>query len=147
MVPGISQSEIYHRETMTRAQVNNDSQEGEEEGEECTQRFGVRMKAGVPFMQFEFYSDIRYDPKLHSISWTLDYSRHSQVYESVGMWYIQPRHPQHANEFNERNDYIQQEQLPCWSRVYYAAEHTLFKSAPKQVQYIINQSSLKDGVS
>jgi hypothetical protein len=157
MVPGISQSEIYHRETIETTCTG--SLKGNTDEGSVSQRLGVHMKAGVPFMQFEFYTDIRYDPNRRTISWTLDYSRHSQVYESVGMWYIQPRHHHTNNDFNtlERNDYIQQLQQQqqqqqqdsssCWSRVYYAAEHTLFKSAPKQVQYLINQSSLKDGVS
>jgi ribosome-associated toxin RatA of RatAB toxin-antitoxin module len=147
MVPGISQSEIYHRETTTMATTVVGSSEDKEEEGTSQQRLGVRMKAGVPFMQFEFYSDIRYDPSQHTISWTLDYSRHSQVYESVGMWYIQPLFQN--EERNDDDDYAQQQQQlsSSWSRVYYAAEHTLFKSAPKQVQYLINKSSLKDGVS
>jgi hypothetical protein len=134
MVPGIMQSEIYDRETLEDADCD-DMQE-----EECAlQRLRVRMKAGVPFMQFEFYSDIRYDPKRQSISWTLDYEKHSQVHESVGVWYIQPLYEDDQQE--------QGGQRPRWSRVYYAAEHTLFQWAPKLVQDLINKSSLTDGVS
>jgi Polyketide cyclase / dehydrase and lipid transport len=140
MVPGILQSEIYDRETLhADAECGDDSDDDDVQEQKCApQRFRVRMKAGVPFMQFEFYSDIRYDPKRQSISWTLDYEKYSQVHESVGMWYIQPLY----------DDVHQQGQgRPRWSRVYYAAEHTLFQWAPKLVQDLINKSSLTDGVS
>jgi Polyketide cyclase / dehydrase and lipid transport len=138
MVPGIMQSEIYDRETLQADAGNcDDDNENDMQQEKCAlQRFRVRMKAGVPFMQFEFYSDILYDPKRQSISWTLDYEKHSQLHESVGMWYIQPLY-----------DENQQQGRPRWSRVYYAAEHTLFEWAPKLVQDLLNKSSLTDGVS
>eukprot|EP00638_Chattonella_subsalsa_P023141 CAMPEP_0117857984 /NCGR_PEP_ID=MMETSP0950-20121206/2223_1 /TAXON_ID=44440 /ORGANISM="Chattonella subsalsa, Strain CCMP2191" /LENGTH=138 /DNA_ID=CAMNT_0005707491 /DNA_START=303 /DNA_END=719 /DNA_ORIENTATION=- len=89
MVPKVTQCENY--------EVTS-----EEDGSEI---IFTRMRLGVFGVKIEYYIKHCYSPSLSTCTWTLDYSRCSDLDESVGYWYVEP-HPD-PNK-------------PDWSRVYYS---------------------------
>ena len=66
-------------------------------------------------------------PKLNSLTWTLDYSRASDMDDNCGYWYVIP-HPD--------KDPTQ------WSRVYYSVEVSLFDWVPKFVVNLFRKQAL-----
>ena len=50
------------------------------------------MKLGVMGVSLEYFIDHTYAPRLGVLTWTLDYSRLSDLVDSVGYWCVVP-HP------------------------------------------------------
>lgn len=90
----------------------------------------VRMKVGFPMLKLQFFIKHDHVPSKHSLTWTLDYSKKSDLDDSVGYWYVVP-HP-------ERGD---------WSRVYYSVQVALMPWVPKFVVDFMSKQALTDAVS
>ena len=54
-----------------------------------TRTIMTRMVIGAAMVKIEYFIHHTYYPDLSSITWTLDYTRESQLDESVGFWYIE----------------------------------------------------------
>jgi hypothetical protein len=115
MVPKTVESETYKRENLKHSQ----------------QRIWVRMKVGFPMLKLQFFVNHLYDPKKNSMTWTLDYSRKSDLDDSVGYWYVIP-HPDNPGE---------------WSRVYYSVQVSMFPWVPKFVVDFMSKQALTDATA
>ena len=123
MVSGVSACANYGETThkngtqtiMTRmvigaAMVKSECQEGDvvvgERGSDNVPRV-ARAPASPPPLPatVEYFIHHTYYPDLSSITWTLDYTRESQLDESVGFWYIEahPDRPDHTRVFYSVN--------------------------------------------
>lgn len=71
-----------------------------------SQTIYTRMKIGMGPVRLTFHVKHEYQPKLNSLTWTLDYSKKSDFDDSCGYWYVIP-HPDNPGE---------------WTRVYYSVE-------------------------
>jgi len=71
----------------------------------------VRMKLGMMGVSLEYYVDHTYSPKHSVMTWTLDYSRLSDLIDSVGYWCILP-HPTKAG--HSRLLYSVDAAFPSW---------------------------------
>lgn len=60
------------------------------------------------------------------LTWTLDYSRESELDDSVGYWFVE-KHPE----------------KPGWSRVYYSVDLKLKGWMPKFIQNLVREEGLK----
>lgn len=87
----------------------------------------TRMKVGFPMVKLQFFIKHEYEPKLNSLTWTLDYSKKSDFDDSCGYWYIVP-HPDNPN----------------WTRVYYSVEVSMFDWVPKFVVQFMSNKALTD---
>lgn len=115
MVPKTMESQIYKREKAGRAGA---------------ERIWVRMKVGfTPAPRLTFFVNHLYQPQLHSMTWTLDYTRKSDFDDSCGYWYVIP-HPQNKD----------------WTRVYYSVEVSMFSWVPKFVVDFMSKQALTDAV-
>jgi hypothetical protein len=115
MVPKTMESQIYKRKP---------------EGRGGAERIWVRMKVGfTPAPKFTFYVNHLYQPKLHSMTWTLDYTRKSDFNDSCGYWYVIP-HPKNKH----------------WTRVYYSVNVSMFKWVPQFVVDFMSKQALVDAV-
>ncbi|CAM9297381.1 unnamed protein product, partial [Heterosigma akashiwo] len=70
------------------------------------QEIFTRMRLGVFGVKIEYFIRHCYYPSLSILTWTLDYSKLSDLDESVGYWYVEP-HPDIKNKSD-------------WSRVFYS---------------------------
>ena len=91
----------------------------------------TRMKIGFSGINLQFYIKHQYDPKLDSLTWTLDYTKKSDLDDSVGFWYVIP-HPDYPD---------------AQSRVYYSVEVRLFDWIPKFVVQFLSQKALTEATA
>ena len=113
MVPKTMESQIYKREKVGRGGA---------------ERIWVRMKVGfTPAPRLTFFVNHLYQPQLHSMTWTLDYSRKSDFDDSCGYWYVVP-HPENKE----------------WTRVYYSVEVSMYSWVPKFVVDFMSKQALTD---
>lgn len=113
MVPKTMESSIYKREKAGRGGA---------------ERIWVRMKVGfTPAPRLTFFVNHLYQPQLHSMTWTLDYTRKSDFDDSCGYWYVVP-HPE-----NEE-----------WTRVYYSVQVSMYSWVPKFVVDFMSKQALTD---
>lgn len=115
MVPKTVESEVYRREELKRG----------------VQRIWVRMKVGFPVLKLQFYVVHLYDPSQRSMTWTLDYSRKSDLDDSAGFWFVVP-HPDRPN---------------VASRVYYSVDVTMFPWVPAFVVDFMSRQALVDATA
>ena len=115
MVPKTAESKIYKTEKLRHG----------------AQRIWVRMKVGFPMLKLVFFINHLYEPAKNSLTWTLDYSRKSDLDDSVGFWYVIP-HPD-----NPQN----------WTRVYYSVEVSMFSWVPKFVVDFMSKQALTDATA
>jgi hypothetical protein len=95
--------------------------------DDSPQTIYTRMKVGFPMVKLQFFIKHEYEPKLNSLTWTLDYSKQSDFDDSCGYWYIVP-HPDNPN----------------WTRVYYSVEVSMFDWVPKFVVQFMSNKALTD---
>ena len=114
MVPKTAESQIYKKENLRKGQ----------------QRIWVRMKVGFPMLKIQFYINHLYDPAKNSLTWTLDYSKKSDLNDSVGFWYVIP-HPDQVGH----------------TRVYYSVEISVFDWMPKFVVDFLSKKALTDATA
>jgi hypothetical protein len=116
MAPNTLESEIYRRE-----QEHSSSSSAT-----AAERLWVRLKAGAPGLQIQFFCNVLHEPAKNMVTWTLDYNKKSDVHDSVGYWYVEP-HPKNPTQ---------------WARVHYSTEISLFSWVPKFVGDVISKSAL-----
>jgi hypothetical protein len=95
--------------------------------EDSPQTIYTRMKVGFPMVKLQFFVKHEYQPKLNSLTWTLDYSKKSDFDDSCGYWFVVP-HPDNPN----------------WTRVYYSVEVSMFDWVPKFVVQFMSNKALTD---
>lgn len=88
----------------------------------------TRMKIGFPMLTLTFYVKHLYYPELNSLTWTLDYSRKSDLDDSCGYWYVVPL-------------------SPTQSRVFYAVELSIFDWVPSFVVHFLKNKALTDATA
>ena len=116
MVPNTIESGNYH--------VEKDNKTGH-------QTIFTRMKVGFSMIKLQFFVKHEYEPKLNSLTWTLDYSRKSDFDDSCGFWYVIP-HPDNPSE---------------WTRVYYSVQVSMFDWVPKFVVNFLSTKALTDATA
>eukprot|EP00435_Cladocopium_sp_Y103_P021960 s907_g5.t1 len=84
----------------------------------------------IPGFSFNCFFDHTVDRKGHSMIWSLDYDRRSDVDDIKGMWYVAP-HPTKEG----------------WSRVYYQIDMRLRYRVPGVLYRALSRSSLSSAVS
>ena len=95
-----------------------------------TQTIRTRMKLGVMGVSLEYFIDHTYAPSLGVLTWTLDYSRLSDLIDSVGYWCVVP-HPR----------------TPGASRVFYSVDAALPSWVPGFVVNAVTKKALTDATS
>lgn len=90
----------------------------------------VRMKVGFPVYKITFYVHHWYEPSKNSMTWTLDYSKKSEIDDSCGYWYVVP----HPDDPKHR------------TRVYYSVEVAMFPWVPKMLTDFMSKQALTDAV-
>ena len=93
-----------------------------------SQTIFTRMKIGMSFVQLEYFIEHSYHPKLGVLTWTLDYSKQSDLDDSVGYWYV-VEHPSKGAE---------------WSRVFYSVDVALPGWVPKFARDFFSTKALTD---
>jgi len=105
-------------------ECKNYSVESEGDG---TMRIKTKMVIGVlPGYSYENYYNHCYTPTSSSLTWQLDYDKHSDFDDVSGHWHVED----HPNKTNA-------------SRVFYACDVTFKKSLPKPVMNFVSKSALK----
>ncbi len=94
-----------------------------EEGEEVRVRFVLRVLG----LRYEYYVRHVFRPAKGYITWTLDYSRESDLDDSVGYWYV-TRHPTR----------------PGWARLFYAVDMRTRGWMPGLLRSFIATKGLRD---
>ncbi|CAE8608862.1 unnamed protein product, partial [Polarella glacialis] len=84
----------------------------------------------IPGFSFNCYFDHTIDKKGHSMIWSLDYDKRSDVDDIQGMWYVE-KHPTKDG----------------WSRVYYQIDMRLKYRIPSMLYRALSKSSLTSAVS
>ena len=92
-----------------------------------TRTLKVRMKLGMMGVTLEYFIDHTYNPKQSVMTWTLDYSRLSDLVDSVGYWCV-VSHPT----------------VPGASRVYYSVEAAFPSWVPGFVVNALTSRALTD---
>jgi hypothetical protein len=82
----------------------------------------ARYTAAVGPFKLRYYLEHQYEPLQHCMVWTLDYSRRSDIFDSVGYWYI--------------------EQRPTGSRVYYTQDTLLPSWIPSSLRKKFTQAAM-----
>jgi len=85
----------------------------------------VRFNLKAMGSTYEYYIQHDFRPDEGFVTWTLDYSRESDLDDSVGYWYV-VQHPENAE----------------WSRLYYSVEVKLKGWVPGFIQDIIAKKGL-----
>ena len=107
-----------------------DSEVYKEESIGCdNKQIFVRFAAGNSFYKINFFIQAEHIPKSRSLTWKLDYSKRSDVNDSVGCWFVIP-HP----------DYPEAK-----TRVYYSQKLSLLPWMPAFLQNAINKSATMGG--
>jgi len=115
MVPKTAESETYKTEDLGDGR----------------KRFWVRMMIGFPMLKIQFFTSHLYDPVRNSLIWTLDYTRKSDLDDSVGFWYVIP-HPDNPNR---------------WTRLYYSVDVLIFPWMPQFVVDYLSNKALTDATA
>eukprot|EP00549_Striatella_unipunctata_P023597 CAMPEP_0118701862 /NCGR_PEP_ID=MMETSP0800-20121206/17519_1 /TAXON_ID=210618 ORGANISM="Striatella unipunctata, Strain CCMP2910" /NCGR_SAMPLE_ID=MMETSP0800 /ASSEMBLY_ACC=CAM_ASM_000638 /LENGTH=317 /DNA_ID=CAMNT_0006602895 /DNA_START=332 /DNA_END=1285 /DNA_ORIENTATION=+ len=115
MVPSTLDSELYAEETHKPTKQNQFLEKS----------IYARLKIGVSFVKLEFYCKHSYHPSLNSLTWTLDYTKKSDLDDSVGYWYVLPLDEGH-------------------SRVFYSVSMSVFDWVPSFVVDILSTKALTD---
>ena len=92
-------------------------------GDHIKTRFVLK---GLGF-RVEYFIDHVYRPDQGFMTWTLDYTRKSDLDDSVGYWFVEP-HP-------TRNG---------WTRLYYSVDFRMKGRVPKFVQDLVTRQGLKE---
>ena len=69
----------------------------------------ARYQCNVGTFKVCYSLEHQYEPLQHSMVWHLDYSRKSDVFDSVGYWYVEPCGPDRARVY-----YTTDSLLPAW---------------------------------
>ena len=85
----------------------------------------ARFVLSATVMSVEYFIDHTYYPEANYLTWTLDYSRESDLDDSVGFWYVQPL-----------------AEKPGWSRLYYSVDVKLKGWVPGFIENMIAKSGL-----
>ena len=88
---------------------------------------GAQFKVGISLMTFTYFLKLTYEPKYHTLTWTLDYSKYSDFEDNTGHWQVVP-HPT----------------KPGWSRVLYSSEVKLFSWIPEFVITFLTKTALME---
>jgi len=96
-----------------------------------SQTIYTRMKIGISVISLEYFIKHSYHPKLNVLTWTLDYSKTSDLDDSVGYWYV-IEHPTKGAE---------------WSRVYYSVDVALPNWLPNYVKDFFSTKALTDATA
>ncbi len=80
--------------------------------------------------EYEYYIDHVVRTRDGYLTWTLDYSRKSDLNDSVGFWYVEP-HPETEG----------------WSRLYYSVDVQVKDTFPKFMQEIATKTGLKEATA
>lgn len=91
----------------------------------------TRMKIGFAMVTLEYFVKHSYHPKLNVLTWTLDYSKNSDLEDTVGYWYLLS-HPEKGDE---------------WTRVFYSVDAAFPSWLPKLVQNFVSNKALGDATS
>lgn len=95
-----------------------------------TRTIKTRMKLGVMGVKLEYFVEHTFAPQLGVLTWTLDYTRQSDLIDSVGYWCVVP-HPT----------------KPGTSRVYYSVDAALPGWVPGFVVNAVTKKALTDATS
>lgn len=90
----------------------------------------VRFKIGAMMIRVEYFVTHTYRPDEGYMTWTLDYSRESDLDDSVGFWRVVPI-----------------EGKPGWNRVYYSVEVRLSGWVPGWVESMLAENGLTKATS
>ena len=90
-----------------------------------TQTIRTRMKLGVMGVSLEYFIDHTYAPRLGVLTWTLDYSRLSDLIDSVGYWCV-----------------VAHARTPGASRVFYSVDAALPSWVPGFVVNAVTKKAL-----
>jgi len=93
------------------------------EGDHIKTRFVLK---GLGF-RIEYFIDHTYRPDQGFMTWTLDYTRRSDLDDSVGYWFVEP-HPTRDG----------------WTRLYYSVDVRMKGRVPKFVQDLVTRKGLKE---
>jgi Polyketide cyclase / dehydrase and lipid transport len=88
----------------------------------------TRMKVGFPMVKLQFFVKHDYYPELHSLTWTLDYTKKSDFDDSCGYWYVIP-HPEKPDD---------------WTRVYYSVDVSMYDWVPRFVVNFMSKQALTE---
>jgi hypothetical protein len=124
MVPKTVESSNYHPEEELQGDDDQDNNNNNN-----TQKVIIytQMKVGFPLLKLQFFIRHEYHPALNSLTWTLDYSKTSDLDDSCGYWYVIP-HP-------DKKD---------WSRVYYSVDVSMFDWVPSFVVNFMSRQALTE---
>lgn len=86
----------------------------------------TQMQVGFPMIKLQFFIRHEYYPESNSLTWTLDYTRKSDLDDSCGYWYVVP-HPDKPKE---------------WSRVFYSVDVSMFDWVPNFVVNFMSRQAL-----
>lgn len=111
MVAAVKSLDIYSSETFKNGTVQE----------------GAQFKVGVSLMSFTYFLKLTYEPKYHTLTWTLDYSKYSDFDDNTGHWQVVP-HPTKQG----------------WSRVLYSTEVKLFAWIPEFVITFLTKTALME---
>eukprot|EP00565_Helicotheca_tamesis_P009689 CAMPEP_0185731106 /NCGR_PEP_ID=MMETSP1171-20130828/11897_1 /TAXON_ID=374046 /ORGANISM="Helicotheca tamensis, Strain CCMP826" /LENGTH=227 /DNA_ID=CAMNT_0028400295 /DNA_START=66 /DNA_END=749 /DNA_ORIENTATION=- len=114
MAPQTLESEIYRRTS-----------------DADTETFFSRLRAGMRGFAMEFFVKATHYPEHNSVTWTLDYTKESDIDDACGHWYVEP-HPTHPEEK---------------SRVYYSVDMVMGPGIPKAVSSFINKKAATDATT
>jgi len=95
-------------------------------GDHIKTRFVLK---GLGF-RLEYFIDHVYRPDQGFMTWTLDYSRRSDLDDSVGYWFVQP-HPTREG----------------WTRLYYSVDVRMKGRIPKFVQELVTRKGLTEATA
>lgn len=90
----------------------------------------ARFVLNATVMSVEYFIDHTYYPENNYLTWTLDYSKESDLDDSVGFWYVMPI-----------------KEKPGWSRLYYSVDVKLKGWIPGFIKNMITKSGLNKATS
>ena len=90
----------------------------------------TRFIIGALFVKVEYFIDHVFKPEEGYMTWTLDYTKDSDLDDSVGFWVVQP-HPD----------------KPQWSRLYYSVDVRLRGWVPGAIEEILVKNGLTKATS
>ena len=91
-----------------------------------------RLRTGIRGLYvMEFFVKANYYPSLNSVTWTLDYTKQSDIDDACGYWQVIP-HPDNPSRR---------------SRIYYSVDLVIGSNVPNIVGSFINQKAASDATS